>query len=277
VKGEAVRAAVVDTVPGAPTVRDVEIDRPGIGEVLVRVVACGVCHSDVHALHGVGMVHPAPFVMGHEPAGIVEAVGEGIKHLRPGDHVVACLSVYCGHCANCVSGSSYRCFTDEFLRDDAAPPRLHDDHGLVHQFVGLGGFAEHMLVSQHHLVKIDESLPLERACLLGCGVLTGVGAALRTAQVTAGSTVAVIGCGGVGLSVIQGARLAYADRIVAVDIDDEKLELARRNGATDVVNSARDEPVAAVQSLTRGGADFVFEAIGRAPTIQQGKIGRAHV
>ncbi len=140
----------------------------------------------------------------------------------------------------------------------------------MHQFVGLGGFAERMLVSQHHLVKVDETLPLERACLLGCGVLTGVGAALRTAQVTPSSSVAVIGCGGVGLSVIQGSRLAYADRIIAVDIDDEKLTLARRNGATDVVNSTRDEPVAAVQSLTGGGADFVFEAIGRAPTIQQG-------
>ncbi len=264
------RGAVVDTVPGVPTVRDIEIDEPGIGEVLVRVVACGVCHSDIHALHGVGMVHPTPFVMGHEPAGIVEAVGDGIKHLRPGDHVVACLSVYCGHCTHCLTGNSFRCFTDEFLRADDAPPRLSNDDGLVHQFVGLGGFAEHMLVSQHHLVKIDDTLPLERACLLGCGVLTGVGAAMRTAQVTAGSSVAVIGCGGVGLSVIQGARLAYADRIVAVDIDDEKLALARKNGATDVVNSASDEPVAAVQSLTRGGADFVFEAIGRAPTIQQG-------
>jgi S-(hydroxymethyl)glutathione dehydrogenase/alcohol dehydrogenase len=264
------RGAVVDTVPGAPTVRDVEIDEPGIGEVLVRVVACGVCHSDVHALHGVGMVHPTPFVMGHEPAGIVEAVGAGIKHLHPGDHVVACLSVYCGHCAQCLTGNSFRCFTDEFLRTEDAPPRLKNDDGLVHQFVGLGGFAEHMLVSQHHLVKIDDTLPLERACLLGCGVLTGVGAALRTAQVTAGSSVAVIGCGGVGLSVIQGARLAYADRIVAVDVDDEKLALARKNGATDVVNSASDEPIAAVQSLTHGGADFVFEAIGRAPTIQQG-------
>jgi S-(hydroxymethyl)glutathione dehydrogenase / alcohol dehydrogenase len=263
------RGAVVDTVPGVPTVRDVNIDEPKIGEVLVRVVACGVCHSDVHALHGVGMVHPSPFVLGHEPAGVVEAVGEGIRHLRPGDHVVACLSVYCGHCTQCLTGNSYRCFTDEFLRAEDAPPRLSDDDGLVHQFVGLGGFAEHMLVSQHHLVKIDEELPLERACLLGCGVLTGVGAAMRTAQVTPGSSVAVIGCGGVGLSVIQGSRLAYADRIVAVDIEDEKLELARKNGATDVVNAARDEPVAAVQSLTGGGADFAFEAIGRAPTIQQ--------
>jgi S-(hydroxymethyl)glutathione dehydrogenase/alcohol dehydrogenase len=263
------RGAVVDTVPGTPTIRDVEIDGPGIGEVLVRVAACGVCHSDIHALHGVGMVHPTPFVMGHEPAGVVEAVGPGIRHLRPGDHVVACLSVYCGHCKNCVTGKSYRCFTDEFTRPADAAPRLKDREGPVQQFVGLGGFADSMLVSQHHLVKIDDALPLSRACLLGCGVLTGVGAALNTAQVSPGSTVAVIGCGGVGLSVIQGARLAYADRIIAVDVDDEKLELARRSGATDVVNGARDEPVMAVQTLTGGGVDFAFEAIGRAATIQQ--------
>ena len=263
------RGAVVDSVPGVPSVRDIDIDDPGIGEVLVRVAACGVCHSDIHALRGHGMVHPSPFVLGHEPAGVVEAVGPGIRHLRRGDHVVACLSVYCGHCAKCVTGKSYQCFTDDFTRPESAAPRLKDADGLVHQFVGIGGFAEYMLVSQHHLVKIDDALPLSRACLLGCGVLTGVGAALNTAGVTPGSTVAVIGCGGVGLSVVQGARLAYARRIVAVDIDDEKLDLARRNGATDVVNSANEDPVAAVQSLTAGGADFAFEAIGRAQTIQQ--------
>ncbi len=263
------RGAVFDSVPGVPVVRDVEVDEPGLGEVLVRVAACGVCHSDVHSLHGLGMVFPVPFVLGHEPAGVVEAVGPGVRHLGRGDHVVACLSVYCGHCANCVTGKSYRCFTDDYTRGPELPPRLRDGEGAVHQHVGLGGFAEYMLVSQNHLVKIDDALPLSRACLLGCGVLTGVGAALNTAQVTPGSSVAVVGCGGVGLSVIQGSRLAYADRIIAVDVDDAKLDLARRCGATDVVNAARDEPVAAVQALSRGGVDFSFEAIGRAPTVQQ--------
>ena len=155
-------------------------------------------------------------------------------------------------------------------RGPEAPPRIFNDQGPVHQFVSLGSFAEYMLVSQNNVVKIDPALPLSRACLLGCGVLTGAGAVLNTAQVPAGASVAVIGCGGVGLAAIQGARLAYASRIVAVDVDDEKLDLARRCGATDVVNATRDEPVAAVQSIAGGGADYVFEAIGRAETVQQG-------
>ena len=263
------RAAVVETIPGKAEIRDVEIDAPGLGEVLVRTVASGVCHSDLHALHGHGMVFPTPFALGHEPAGIVEAVGPGVKHVQPGDSVVACLSVYCGHCANCLSGRAYKCFTDDYARTPDAAPRLRMDDEAVHQFVGLSSFADQMLVSQHNVVKIDPALPLSRACLLGCGVLTGVGAALNTAQVTAGSTVAVIGCGGVGLSVIQGARLAYARRIIAVDVDDEKLELARRCGATDVVNARKEDAVAAVQGLTMGGVDFAFEAIGNPPTIQQ--------
>ena len=264
------RAAVVDTMPGTPKIRDVDIDTPGIGEVFVRVVASGVCHSDVHALHGHGIAFPVPFVLGHEPAGVVEAVGPGVRHLQPGDHVVACLSVFCGHCANCVTGKSFRCFTDDFAGGPDAPSRLFNDDGPVHQFVSLGSFAEYMLVSQNNVVKIDPSLPLSRACLLGCGVLTGVGAVLNTAEVPAGATVAVIGCGGVGLAAIQGARLSYAKRIVAVDVDDTKLDLARRCGATDVVNASRDDPVAAVQTITGGGADFVFEAIGRQETVQQG-------
>jgi S-(hydroxymethyl)glutathione dehydrogenase/alcohol dehydrogenase len=212
---------------------------------------------------------PTPFVLGHEPAGVVEAVGPGVKHVAPGDHVVGCLSVYCGHCRHCLTGSAYRCFTDEYARPADEPSRLVDANGPVHQFVGLSGFAETMLVSQHHVVKIDRALPLDRACLLGCGVLTGVGAVLRTAAVTPGSTVGVIGCGGVGLAAIQGARLAYASRIVAVDIDGAKLELARRCGATDVVDASTDDAVNAVNALVPGGVDFAFEAIGRAPTVQQ--------
>jgi S-(hydroxymethyl)glutathione dehydrogenase/alcohol dehydrogenase len=263
------RAAIVETVPGRASIGDVEIDCPGLGEVLVRTEASGVCHSDLHALHGHGAVFPAPFVLGHEPAGVVEAVGPGVHNVVPGDHVVACLSVYCGHCANCLSGKSYRCFVDDFRRAPDAPPRIHRNDEAVHQFVGLSSFAEKMLVSQNHLVRIDPVLPLSRACLLGCGVLTGIGAVLRTAQVTPGATVAVIGCGGVGLAAIQGARLAYASRIIAVDVDEEKLELARRCGATDVVNAIETDAVSEVQQLALGGIDFAFEAIGRAATVRQ--------
>ncbi len=265
------RAAVVESVPGTARIDEVEVGEPGIGEVLVRTVATGVCHSDLHALHGHGISFPTPFVLGHEPAGVVEAVGPGVRTFAPGDHVVACLSAFCGHCANCVSGRTYMCFTDEYARDPSQPSRLSRRGGeAVGQFVGLGGFAEYMLVGQNNIVKIRPDMPLERACVLGCGVLTGVGAALNTAQVSPGSSVAVIGVGGVGLSVIQGARLAHAGSIVAVDVDDEKLALAERLGATATVNAMTEDAVARVQAITGGGAQYVFEAIGNPATVQQG-------
>ena len=216
------------------------------------------------------MVFPTPFVLGHEPAGIVEAVGPGVKHVAPGDSrggvPVGVLRTLCQ-----LPHRPREPVLQRRLRAAHPTPRPGCTTATrpVHQFVGLSSFAESMLLSQHNVVKIDPALPLSRACLLGCGVLTGVGAALNTAQVTAGSTVAVIGCGGVGLSVIQGARLAYARRIIAVDVDDEKLDLARRCGATDVVNARNEDAVAAVQGLTMGGVDFAFEAIGQPPTIQQ--------
>jgi S-(hydroxymethyl)glutathione dehydrogenase/alcohol dehydrogenase len=263
------RAAVVDEVPGKVYIDDVDIDEPRLGEVLVRVVACGVCHSDVHTLIGGKHQFPVPMVLGHEPAGVVEAAGPGVRHVAPGDHVVACLSSYCGHCRWCASGQANRCESrDEFLRRPPAPPRLQRQNEIMHQHCGLAGFAERMLVSQHNVVKIDSALPLNRACLLGCGVLTGTGAALKTANVQPFSTVAVIGCGGVGLSIIQASRIAYASRIIAVDVDDAKLGLARKCGATDVVDARNDDPVQSVQSLT-GGVDFAFEAIGLPDTAQQ--------
>ena len=264
------RAAIVEQVPGVPTIDELEVDAPGVGEVLLRVAACGVCHSDVHALHGSHMAFPVPFVPGHEPAGVVEAVGPGVRHLSPGDPVVASLTAFCGHCARCLSGEPIRCTAQhETARTADAPPRLRRGDQAVHAFVGVGGFAERMLVHQHNVVAIDPALPLERACLLGCGVMTGFGAVANTARVTAGATVAVLGCGGVGLAAIQAARIAHASRIVAVDVDGEKLELARRCGASDVVDATRDEPVAAVQALVPGGVDHAFEAIGRPDTARQ--------
>ena len=262
------RAAVVESVPGEPTISTIEVSEPGIGEVLVRTVATGVCHSDLHGMHG--MAFPTPFVLGHEPAGVVEAVGPGVRRFAPGDHVVACLSAFCGHCEKCVTGRSYQCFTDEFARRETDESRLSRDGEPIHQFCGLGGFAEYMLVGQNTLVKIRDDMPLDRACLLGCGVLTGVGAVLNTAQVEGGSSVAVIGVGGVGLSVVQGSRIARASTIVAVDVDDAKLELASQLGATATVNAAEGDAVARVVELTGGGADYVFEAIGNPATVQQG-------
>ena len=267
-----IRAAVIDSVPGRPSIAEVEIDEPRTGEVLFRTVACGVCHSDLSSIDGTVPFFQPPFVLGHEPAGIVEAVGPDVRHLAPGDHVVASLVSYCGHCAACLSGEAMRCRRrgSETDRAPTDPPRLTWNGEPVGQHCGLGGFADHLLVGKHNVTKIDRTLPLEQACVLGCGVLTGTGAVLNTSPVPAGASVAVIGCGGVGLAAIQGARLAYAGRIVAIDLDDAKLELAKRCGATDVVNASDDEPVPALHSLVPGGVDFVFEAIGRPETTQQG-------
>jgi S-(hydroxymethyl)glutathione dehydrogenase/alcohol dehydrogenase len=264
------RAAILESTGGEVRIDTVDVSEPGIGEVLIRTAASGVCHSDLHAIHGHGMAFPTPFVLGHEPAGVVEAVGPGVKIVKPGDHVVACLSAFCGHCSKCLTGRSFQCFTDDFARGAGDAPRLSRNGSTVHQFVGLGSFSDYMLVGQHNIVKIRKDMPLDRACLLGCGVLTGVGAVLNTAQVSPGSSVAVIGVGGVGLAVVQGARLAHASTIVAVDVDDEKLALATSLGATHTVNGRETDAVAAVQQLTGGGADYVFEAIGNPVTAQQG-------
>jgi S-(hydroxymethyl)glutathione dehydrogenase / alcohol dehydrogenase len=264
------RGAVIDEVPGRPTIAEIELDEPGAGEVLVRTVACGVCHSDLSSINGSISMFTPPFVLGHEPAGIVEAVGPDVRHLRPGDHVVATLVGYCGHCAGCLGGEAMRCTGGSGASARAADaPRLRRGGEPIGQHCGLGGFADHLLVGHHNVVKVDEALPLDRACLLGCGVLTGAGAVWNTTPVRAGRTVVVIGCGGVGLAAIQAARIAYAKTVVAVDVSDSKLELARRCGATDVVNANDGDAVAEVVDITRGGAEYVFEAIGRPQTTQQ--------
>jgi S-(hydroxymethyl)glutathione dehydrogenase/alcohol dehydrogenase len=265
------RAAVVEDVPGIPVIGDVEVDEPGLGEVLVRTAACGLCHSDLISIDGTVPMFQPPFVLGHEPAGVVEAVGPDVRHLKPGDHVVASLIGFCGHCEACLTGQAVRCVSaGETNRAPSAASRLQRGDEPVGQHCGLGGFAEYLLVGQHNAVRVDETLPLEQASVLGCGVLTGTGAVLNTTPVRAGSTVAVIGCGGVGLAAIQAARLSYAAQIIAIDLDDAKLDLAKRCGATDIVNASGDDPVEAVQTLSLGGVDYAFEAIGRATTVQQG-------
>jgi S-(hydroxymethyl)glutathione dehydrogenase/alcohol dehydrogenase len=253
------------------TIESVEIDKPSGREVLVRTAATGVCHSDLHVVDGQGRWPlDRPIVLGHEGAGVVEAVGADVTTLRPGDHVVACLSGFCGSCAQCLAGHPNLCVGGLVTRPDAAPPRLSQRGEPLRQFIGISSYAERMLLHENSVVKIDPALPLDRAALVGCGVLTGVGAALRTSGLQAGQTVAVFGCGGVGLAIVQGARIGGARQIIGVDVFDGKLEMAKRVGATHVVNSANDDPVKAVRALTGGaGVDHAFEAVGNARLVRQ--------
>ncbi|MEE9277748.1 MAG: Zn-dependent alcohol dehydrogenase [Dehalococcoidia bacterium] len=250
------------------TIEDVEIDQPMAREVLVRTVASGVCHSDLHFVDG-NYRFPAPAILGHEAAGIVEDVGTDVTDFKAGDHVIACLSVFCGHCDFCLTGRSYLCRSPEIRRGPSDPPKLLWNGEPVNQFANLSSYAEYMLVYENGLVKIREDMPFGAAALIGCGVTTGVGAALNTAKVAPGSTVAVFGAGGVGLSVIQGARIAGARQIIAVDTVETKLATARELGATHIVDASSGDPVDKIKELSDGGVDYSFEAIGLKVTAEQ--------
>jgi S-(hydroxymethyl)glutathione dehydrogenase/alcohol dehydrogenase len=265
------KAAVFRKVHAPLTIEDVDVDKTWGREVLVRTVATGVCHSDLHIVDGFGRYAlDKPFVLGHEGAGVVEAVGDQVTTVRPGDHVVACLSGFCGTCEQCLSGHPNLCVGGIVARSEREAPRLSQRGEMFRQFAGIGSYAERMLLHENSLVKIDTDLPLDRAALVGCGVLTGVGAALRTSGMEAGQTVAVFGCGGVGLAIVQGARIGGASRIIGVDMFDSKLEMAKRVGATHVVNSAKDDPVKAIRALTGGaGVDHSFEAVGNTTLVRQ--------
>ena len=261
--------AAVFRQPNVPMqVEDIDIAAPGPREVLVRTAAVGVCHSDLHFFNG---TYPGrtPMVLGHESAGVVEAVGYDVHYVEPGDHVIACLSVFCGHCEHCLTGRMNLCQSPETQRRPDEVPRLHQEGAALEQFVNLGAFAEQMLVHEHALAKIRKDMPLDRAALIGCGVVTGVGAVIHTAKVRPGETVAVIGCGGIGLSCVNGAAIAGAGRIIAVDALASKLELARKFGATDIVNAKEKDPVGAVKELTGQGVHHAFEAIGLKATAEQ--------
>ena len=256
--------------PNQPlTIEQVDIDEPKEREVVVRTVASGVCHSDLHFVDGLYM-WPTPAVLGHEAAGVVEKVGSQVSYLKPGDHVIACLSVFCGYCEECMSGHPNRCTNRQAAqRDKDAKPRLSQNGNPIRQFADLSTYAEKMLLHENALVKIIDEMPLDRAALIGCGVTTGVGAALNTAKVEPGSTVAVFGAGGVGLAAIQGARIAGARRIIAVDVFENKLAMAKRFGATDTVDASSADPVKAIKEMTGGGVDYSFEAIGLKTTAEQ--------
>jgi S-(hydroxymethyl)glutathione dehydrogenase / alcohol dehydrogenase len=254
------KAAMFHGAQKTLTIEDVQIDEPIDHEVLVRVVGSGVCHSDLHFIDGF-YDFPAPAILGHEAAGIVENVGALVDEFAPGDHVIACLSVFCGRCDYCLTGRTHLC-ANRPIRAKGAPPRLRWQGQPVNQFANLSAYAERMLVHSNALVKVRDDMPLDRAALIGCGVTTGVGAALNTARVEPGSVVAVFGCGGVGLSAIQGARIAGARMIIAVDVYDHKLQTACELGATHTVNAASSDPVATIREMTDGGVDYSFEAIG---------------
>lgn len=262
------KAAVLRETKKPLQIEDVQISKPGPREVLVRTVAAGICHSDLHIADGL-YPQALPCVLGHESAGIVEAVGSDVRYVQPGDHVITCLSVFCGQCEHCLTGHMSRCVSQETQRDKSDAPRLSKDGSMMHQFINMSSYAEMMLVHEHAIVKVRKDMPLDRAALIGCGVMTGVGAVFHTAKVEPGSTVAVIGCGGIGLSAINGAALAGAGRIIAIDVVGSKLNLAKEFGATDVINGKDGDVVKMVREMTGGGVHYSFEAIGLKQTAEQ--------
>jgi S-(hydroxymethyl)glutathione dehydrogenase/alcohol dehydrogenase len=261
------KAAVLREVGKPLQIEDVKINKPGPHEVLIRTMAAGVCHSDLHFIEG-KYPHPLPAVLGHESAGIVEAVGSEVRTVKPGDHVITCLSAYCGHCESCLTGRLSLCVSPETKRDQSDEPRLSSATGPMLQYLNLSSFAEQMLIHEHACVAIRKDMPLDRAALIGCGVMTGVGAVFHTSNVRPGDTVAVIGCGGVGLAAVNGAAMAGAGRIIAIDMSPGKENLAKSMGATDFVLGGPDA-VKQVLEMTGGGVQHSFEAIGLAVTAEQ--------
>jgi S-(hydroxymethyl)glutathione dehydrogenase/alcohol dehydrogenase len=260
--------------PGEPVeIHEIELAPPQQGEVLVEIAACGVCHSDLHVVAG-DLPEPLPLVLGHEASGRVAEVGPGVESLEPGDHVVLALVPACGACAECIRGRPNFCRVGARMAATGTladgTSRLSLNGTTLHHFNSVSSFAGHAVVPESVAVKIRDDVALDAVALVGCGVLTGWGAVLNTAEVEKGASVAVWGCGGVGLNVVQGARFAGAAQIVAIDMRPDKLEVARRLGATDIVEAASGvDVVTAVRDLTGGGPDYAFEAIGTEPTIQQ--------
>lgn len=274
-----VRAAVLrETGAKAPyaeskplKIETLDLDPPGPGELLVQVKAAGLCHSDLSVING-SRPRPTPMALGHEAAGVVKEIGAGVTRFSVGDHVVLVFVPSCGHCVPCAEGRPALCEPGAAANVAgtlvSGERRLHVDDGDVHHHLGVSAFADHAVVSETSCVKVDSSLTFEEAALFGCAVITGVGAVLNTAKVTPGSRVAVIGLGGVGLNSLLGAVLAGAKQIVAVDLRDDKLDLARQLGATDAVNASDKNAVAAIKDLTNGGVDYAFEMAGSVPALE---------
>jgi S-(hydroxymethyl)mycothiol dehydrogenase len=265
-----VRGVIARSKQAPVEVATINVPDPGPGEAVVKIQACGVCHTDLHYREG-GINDEFPFLLGHEAAGIVEAVGEGVDSVAPGDFVVLNWRAVCGNCRACDRGQPWYCFATF----NAAQKMTLEDGTELSPALGIGAFAEKTLVHAGQCTKVDPSADPAAVGLLGCGVMAGIGAAINTGQVGRGQSVAVIGCGGVGAASVMGARLAGAAKVIAVDIDDRKLEWATSLGATHTVNSKQSDPVEAIQELTDGfGADVVIDAVGRPETWQQAFYAR---
>ncbi|MGW0285815.1 Zn-dependent alcohol dehydrogenase [Streptomyces sp. NPDC003236] len=265
------KAAVMSEVGTPLDILEIDLDDPMPHEVIVKVKASGLCHSDLHTMK-TDFGWSLPLVLGHEVAGVVESIGQDVTGVKVGDHVVANLISSCGSCANCVLGVPTNCSNPGAIRRGADERSRYSLNGkTVTQIGDIGGFAEKILVHERNLVPIDRTIPFDRAALLGCGVITGVGTVKNAARVRFGDAVAVIGCGGVGLNVVQGAAISGASHVIAVDLQPAKLELARKFGATEVINPAEEVDLTArVREIVRkGGVDYAFEVIGLPHTVQQ--------
>jgi S-(hydroxymethyl)glutathione dehydrogenase / alcohol dehydrogenase len=258
------KAAVLSAARTPLTIEDVRVDNPHAHEVLIRTAACGVCRSDLHFVDG-AYPHAMPCIPGHEAAGIVEAVGSEVRTVAPGDAVVTCLSAYCGQCEFCVTGRLSLCLGNDTRRsrNEAARITRASDGTPVNQMLNLSAYAETMLIHEHACVRIDPDMPLDRAAILGCAVVTGASAVFHAADVSPGDTVCVVGCGGVGLAAVNAARIAGAGRIIACDPVAEKRALAMTLGATDAVDAAAADAGGQILELTKGGVDHAIEAVGR--------------
>jgi S-(hydroxymethyl)glutathione dehydrogenase / alcohol dehydrogenase len=258
------KSAILTEAKTPLVIEDVSVASPQAHEVLIRTAACGVCRSDLHFVDG-AYPHAMPCIPGHEAAGIVEAVGSEVRTVKVGDAVVTCLSAYCGQCEFCVTGRMSLCLGGDTRRAKGDAPRLTrtSDGAVVNQMLNLSAYAEMMLVHEHACVRIDPEMPLDRAAILGCAVVTGAGAVFHAADVTPGETVCIVGCGGVGLAAVNAAKIAGAGRIIACDPVAEKRELAMKLGATDSVDAGAEGAAAEVVEMTKGGVDHAIEAVGR--------------
>ena len=266
-----VKGVIASSKGAEVTIEDIIVPNPGPGEALVRVQACGVCHTDLHYREG-AINDEFPFMLGHEAAGVVESVGEGVTNVSAGDFVIIAWRAPCGMCRSCLRGRPWYCFDS---MNAAQKMTLADGGGELSPALGIGAFAELTLVHAGQAVKVDSSASAAAAGLVGCGVMAGLGAAVNTGGVSRGDSVAVIGCGGVGDAAIAGSRLAGAHTIIAVDIDDRKLEWAKEFGATHTVNSTKEDAVEAIRALTGGdGVDVAIEAVGNPATYEQAFFAR---